>query len=254
MRPERARAGVGAHTARRAARARGMNVTLKPRVKICCIQSFEEARLAIRYGASALGFVSTMPSGPGTLSGDRIAEIAARIPPCVETFFLSCLQDPEGIIEQQRQSRASVLQLCDSLPPGAYARLRAAMPGIDLVQVIHVTGPESLDEAAAIAPNVDALLLDSGNPSLPVKELGGTGRTHDWKVSRKICETVDVPVFLAGGLNPGNVVEALEQVGPFGVDVCTGLRRDGKLVEDLLADFFRRIDAWSLDRLAKLAT
>jgi len=222
-------------------------VTLRPRVKICCIQSFEEARLAIRYGASALGFVSTMPSGPGVLSEERIAEIASRIPPCVAAFFLSCLQDPEAIIEQQRRSRASVLQLCDSLPISAYERLRAALPGIDLVQVIHVTGPESIAEAAAIAPHVNALLLDSGNPSLPVKELGGTGRTHDWKVSRKICETVDVPVFLAGGLNPGNVVDALEEVGPFGVDVCTGLRRDGKLAEDLLASFFRKIETWSVD-------
>ncbi len=140
--------------------ARGMNVTLRPRVKICCIQSFEEARLAIRYGASALGFVSTMPSGPGVLTEERIAEIASRIPPCVAAFFLSCLQDPEAIIEQQRRSRASVLQLCDSLPMSAYGRLRAALPGIDLVQVIHVTGPESVDEAAAIAP-LDQLALSA---------------------------------------------------------------------------------------------
>lgn len=231
-----------------------MNVTLRPRVKICCIQSFDEARLAIRYGASALGFVSTMPSGPGALNEEHIAELAARIPPCVAVFFLSCLQDPEAIIDQQRRSRASVLQLCDSLPISAYERLRAALPGIDLVQVIHVTGPASVDEAAVIAPHVDALLLDSGNPSLPVKELGGTGRTHDWKVSRKICETVDVPVFLAGGLNPGNVIEALDQVGPFGVDVCTGLRRDGHLAEDLLADFFRNIDTWSRGRFPNPAT
>jgi phosphoribosylanthranilate isomerase len=217
-------------------------------VKICCISSLEEASLAIRYGASALGLVSEMPSGPGVLTDDAIAEIAARIPPSIASFLLSCRQDPDAIAEQQQRARASAVQLCDSLPIEAYARLRAAIPGVHLIQVIHVLGPESVDEAIAVAPHVDALLLDSGNPSLPVKELGGTGRTHDWRLSRKIRESVQVPVFLAGGLNPGNVAEAIEQVGPFGVDVCSGIRRNGELNEELLADFFRAIDAWSSAR------
>src|SRR5688500_1995909 len=129
-------------------------MTLRPRVKICCIQSLEEARLAIRYGASAVGLVAAMPSGPGPITEEQIAEITPKIPPCVAAFFLTCLQDPEAIVEQQRRVRASVLQLCDSLPLASYARLREAMPGIDLVQVIHVTGPESVDEAAAVAPHV----------------------------------------------------------------------------------------------------
>ena len=103
--------------------------------------------------------------------------------------------------------------------------------------MVHVTGPEAVATARAAAPAVDALLLDSGNPSLPVKELGGTGRTHDWDVSRRIREAVDVPVWLAGGLTPGNVARAIETVRPFGVDVCGGVRTDGRLDESKLARF-----------------
>lgn len=225
-----------------------MNVTFRPRVKVCCIASIEEAWLAIRYGASALGLVSHMPSGPGVLTDAAITAIAARIPPTIASFILTSRQDPDAIIAQQKSSRASCVQICDSLPPGCYERLRAAMPGIGIVQVIHVTGPRSVDEAAAVAPHVDALLLDSGDPTLPIKELGGTGRTHDWRLSRLIRDAVDVPIFLAGGLNPGNIAEAIAQVAPFGVDICSGLRKAGKLDEETLAGFFRAIDAHFCER------
>jgi phosphoribosylanthranilate isomerase len=88
---------------------------------------------------------------------------------------------------------------------------------------------------------VDALLLDSGNPSLATKELGGTGRAHDWAVSRRIRDAVGVPVYLAGGLNPQNVRKAIAQVQPFGVDVCSGLRTDGRLDAVKLEEFMRAV-------------
>ena len=124
---------------------------------------------------------------------------------------------------------------------GTYADLRAALPGISLVQVIHVTDEQSLAEAVAIAPHVNALLLDSGNQSLTVKELGGTGRVHNWEISRRIREAVDVPVFLAGGLHAGNVAAAIQQVGPFGLDICSGVRTDGRLDEGKLKAFFESV-------------
>ena len=211
------------------------------RVKICCIASREEARLAVLHGASALGLVSEMPSGPGVIPDDLIREIAAAVPPAVSSFLLTCKQDAAAIIEQQREARVNTIQICDRLETGSYLELRDALPGISIVQVVHVTGPESVDEAAAISTHVDAILLDSGNQSLAVKELGGTGRTHDWTLSRRIRESVSVPVFLAGGLKPANVAEAIRQVEPFGVDVCSGVRTDGKLDEAKLAEFFRNI-------------
>ena len=211
---------------------------MRPRVKICCIASAEEARLAVRYGASALGLVSAMPSGPGPIAEELIAEIAAAVPPGVDTFMLTCLQGATAIAEQHRRTRTSVLQLCDRLTEGTHAELREALPGIRLVQVIHVTGPESLEEALEAAPHVQALLLDSGRPALAVKELGGTGRVHDWSVSRRIRELSPVPVYLAGGLTPENVAQAVREVEPFGLDLCTGVRTDGALDESKLARFF----------------
>lgn len=213
------------------------------RVKICCIASIAEAWLAIDHGASAVGLVSAMPSGPGPIPEDLIAEIAATVPPGVSSFLLTCQQDAAAIIDQQKRVRVNTIQICDRLPEGSYARLRESLPGVSLVQVVHVTGEEAVDEAIAIAPEVDAILLDSGNQSLAVKELGGTGRTHDWRLSRAIREAIDVPLFLAGGLKPENVAQAIEEVQPFGVDVCSGLRTEGRLDPQKLAAFFNAIEA-----------
>ena len=134
-----------------------------------------------------------------------------------------------------------MLQLCDEPAPGARLALRQALPGVKIVQVIHVQGVESVEAAQAAATEVDALLLDSGRPDLAVKELGGTGRVHDWEMSRAIREAVDVPVYLAGGLHPENVARAIDMVRPFGVDLCSGIRIGGRLDKDLLRDFMRAV-------------
>ena len=206
-----------------------MNRTTTPRIKICCIADQSEARSAIAAGADALGLVSAMPSGPGPIDEATIAGIAARVPPPIATFLLTAEQSADAIITQQRRCRTNTIQIVDALVHGTYATLRDALPGIAIVQVIHVAGPASIEEAVAIAPQVHALLLDSGNPALAIKELGGTGRVHDWSVSRTIRELVDVPVILAGGLRADNVRDAVETVQPFGIDVCSGVRTNGRL-------------------------
>ncbi len=218
-----------------------MQPTAQPRVKICCISSLVEAQLAIQHGAAALGLVSRMPSGPGVISEEQIAEIASRVPPPIATFLLTCEQDVDVIIAQQKRCRTNTLQVVDSLTHGSHSDLQRALAGIAIVQVIHVVGPESVGEACTIAPHVDAILLDSGNPALQIKELGGTGRRHDWSLSREIRARVNVPIFLAGGLNPGNVGQAVEEVGPFGLDICTGVRTDGQLDEAKLAALFANL-------------
>jgi phosphoribosylanthranilate isomerase len=214
---------------------------ITPRVKICCIANISEAWMAINHGASAIGLVSAMPSGPGPIPEELIAEIAATIPPGVATFLLTCKQDVEAIIDQQRRLRVNTIQICDRLETGSYEQLRQALPGVSLVQVIHVSGAESVSEAVSVARFVDAILLDSGNQLLPIKELGGTGRTHDWNVSREIVKEVPVPVFLAGGLRSDNVADAVTTVDPFGVDVCTGVRTNGELDEVKLRAFFTAV-------------
>lgn len=208
-----------------------------PRIKICCIQNVEEAALAIRWGASALGLVSEMPSGPGVISEKRIAEIARTVPPGVSTFLLTCRTDVPSIVAQQRRTGVDTLQLVDELASGTHDELRRSLPGVRLVQVIHVVDEGSLEQAKNVAPHVDAILLDSGNPNLSVKELGGTGRTHNWVISRSIRDAIGKPLFLAGGLNPSNVRDAVEQVAPFGLDICSGVRTDGELDEGKLQRF-----------------
>lgn len=180
-----------------------------------------------------------MPSGPGPIEEELITRIVAAVPRAIETFLLTCETSADSIAAQQRRTGASTLQLVDNVDPGAHRALRAQLPAVKLVQVIHVTGDASVSEALAVADDVDALLLDSGNPTLAVKELGGTGRRHDWSVSRRIADSSPVPVYLAGGLNASNVREAIETVRPFGVDVCSGVRTDGKLDTAKLADFMK---------------
>jgi phosphoribosylanthranilate isomerase len=209
------------------------------RIKICCIADEQEAAMAISFGAAALGLVGAMPSGPGPISDEAIFRIAQTVPPPVATFLLTSEQTPQGIIEHHLRTRTNTIQIVDELLERDYASIKASLPSIKLVQVIHVTGDESVDEACELSEHVDAILLDSGDPKLAVKELGGTGRQHDWKLSRRIVETCGKPVFLAGGLNAGNVREAIETVQPFGLDICSGVRTDGNLDQVKLEAFFR---------------
>ena len=207
--------------------------------------SVGEAAMAVEAGASAVGLVSHMPSGPGVIRDELIAEIAATVPPAIGTFLLTSRQSVDEIVAQQRFCRTNTIQICDRLTRGTHRELKDALPGISIVQVIHVTGPESVDEATSAAEHVDAILLDSGNQKSAIKELGGTGRTHDWRLSREIRERVDVPLFLAGGLTPENVGHAIREVGPFAVDVCSGVRTDGKLDATKVRQFFHAIRSLS---------
>ena len=214
---------------------------MSPRIKICCISSQLEAVQAISLGASAIGLVAKMPSGPGPIDDELIKTIAASVPPSIATFLLTSEQTAEDIIAHNRRTHTNTIQIVDELLGREYDAIRVALPHAKLVQVIHVVGESSVDEAAEIAPFVDAILLDSGNPTLEIKELGGTGRRHDWKLSRKIVETCGKPVFLAGGLNAAIVRDAIETVQPFGLDICSGVRTDGKLDERKLEAFFNGV-------------
>ena len=209
-----------------------------PSVKVCCISSLDEARLAISHGAAALGLVSAMPSGPGVIDDALIASIAAQVPPPTATFLLTARQDAASILAQHAACQTTTIQLVDRVPHAELRLLKTALPGVQLVQVIHVVDDGAVAEARGLATLVDALLLDSGNPSLAVKELGGTGRIHDWRLSRRIRDQVGCPVYLAGGLSPANVGAAIDAVQPFGLDLCSGVRTGGSLDPLKLKAFF----------------
>ncbi|OAQ38507.1 N-(5'-phosphoribosyl)anthranilate isomerase [Pedobacter psychrophilus] len=211
------------------------------RVKICCISSIEEAKIAIKYGASALGLVANMPSGPGVISDELILTISKIVPPSISTFMLTSKTDAEQIIQHHKRTLTNTIQIVDELKTGDYETIRKALPAIKIVQVIHVIDDRTIDEAVKISEFVDALLLDSGNPNLKIKELGGTGRVHDWTISKKIVEQAKVPVFLAGGLTVDNVRQAIEEVQPFGLDLCSGVRTEQKLDPKKLEKFFENV-------------
>jgi phosphoribosylanthranilate isomerase len=216
----------------------------KVRVKICCISSIEEAFLAIQHGASALGLVGPMPSGPGIIEDTLIHEIAQKTPPPIATFLLTSETRAENIVAHYERTHTSTIQLVDALDDYAqYQQIRQALPQVKLVQVIHVIDERSVAEALEVSAYVDALLLDSGNPTLQVKELGGTGRVHNWQLSRQIRENIKIPLFLAGGIHPNNVKKAIEEVDPFGIDLCSGVRTNGKLDPTKLSDFFAAISS-----------
>lgn len=207
----------------------------RTRLKVCCIASIEEARLAIGCGADALGLVARMPSGPGPIADSAIAEIVACVPPPIATFLLTSEVDAEAVVDHVRRTGVNTVQLVDdSTGAEVYGALRAEVPSVRIVQVIHVRERESVELAQSAAERVDALLLDSGNPKAAIRELGGTGRTHDWSLSRTIVERSRVPVFLAGGITPANVGAALAEVRPFGIDLCSGVRTNGRLDEGKL--------------------
>lgn len=219
----------------------GGRAVAAPRVKVCCIGSEHEAALAVAHGAAALGLVSHMPSGPGVIAEDRIAAIIATVPAPVATFLLTSAVDAAHIVQQHRAMRPTTLQLVDHLAPEVHRAVRAALPGVTLVQVVHVEDDSSVTYALEAATTVDALLLDSGRLNAAVRELGGTGRTHDWRLSRRIRDQCGRPVWLAGGLHAGNVAEAISTVEPFGLDLCSGVRTGGALDPDKLSAFMRAV-------------
>lgn len=194
--------------------------------------------MAIEAGAWALGLVARMPSGVGPISDQRIADIARAVPAGIETFLLTSRVQADAIIDHHDFCRTTTIQLVDHVAHDELRKLRRGLAGVRLVQVIHVVDEQSIAQAVAVSPLVDMILLDSGNPALKIKELGGTGRTHDWRLSRKIRERIKVPLILAGGLNPRNVSAAIMTVQPYGVDLCSGIRTRGRLDGVGLAAFF----------------
>jgi len=216
---------------------------MKQKVKICCISSIDEAKLAIKYGASAIGLVSKMPSGPGVISEELISKIAASVPENIDTFVLTSKQDVASIIAQHKKCKTNTIQIVDTLISGSYTELKKALPKIQIVQVIHVADLNSVDEAIEVSKYVDSILLDSGNQKNKIKTLGGTGKTHDWSLSKRIVDSVNIPVYLAGGLGENNVLDAIAKVNPYGIDLCSSVRTNNLLDENKLSNLFQKLES-----------
>jgi len=214
---------------------------MKIKVKICCISSIEEAKLAIVHGAAAIGLVGRMPSGPGIITDELINSIAKTVIPPIDSFLLTSETTAEAIIEHHNKVNTTTIQMVDALSGREYHKIREAIPNVKLVQVIHVLDEKAVQEAIEIAEWVDAILLDSGNPNLSTKVLGGTGKTHNWDLSKKIRENISIPTYLAGGINKDNIRMAIDHVQPYGIDLCSSVRTNGQLDERKLEELFKAL-------------
>jgi len=214
---------------------------MKIKVKICCISSIEEAKLAIAHGAAAIGLVGRMPSGPGIITDELINSIAKTVIPPIDSFLLTSETTAEAIIEHHNKVNTTTIQMVDALSGREYHKIREAIPHVKLVQVIHVLDEKAVQEAIEIAEWVDAILLDSGNPNLSTKVLGGTGKTHNWDLSKKIRENISIPTYLAGGINKDNIRMAIDHVQPYGIDLCSSVRTNGQLDERKLEELFKAL-------------
>jgi len=214
---------------------------MKVKVKICCISSIEEASLAIAHGAAAIGLVGRMPSGPGIITDELIRSIAKTLLPPIDSFLLTSETTAEKVIEHHKKVNTTTIQIVDALTDRQYLKIRESIPHVKLVQVIHVLDEKAVQEAIEISEFVDAILLDSGNPNLSTKVLGGTGKTHNWDISKKIRKNISIPTYLAGGINKDNVRKAIEHVEPFGIDLCSSVRTNGQLDERKLEELFKAL-------------
>jgi len=211
------------------------------KVKVCCIASPDEARLAVSFGVAAVGMVDETPSGEGRIPVETIAEIVQAVPRTTGTFVLTATTDVDRLEALYRTTGVNTVQLWEPLEPGEYERLREKAPGIFIAQSVHVMADEALDSAREIARHVDALVLDSGDTEPPFRWQNPAGQTHDWELSRRISDAIHLPILLAGGLTQDNVGQALRIVRPYGVDVCSGVRKDGRLDQSLLVAFLEAV-------------
>ena len=195
--------------------------------------------MALENGADFIGLVGPMPSGPGILSLDEISQIVRAIPAEATTVLLTSSSDVSAIIADYNQVQTKAIQLVRELSVSELTAVRAALPDVILLAVVHVEDASAIERAKSYEESSDYILLDSGKPTAGI--LGGTGNTHDWSVSKRIVEEVKIPVLLAGGLNAENVNDALEGVNPHGVDLCSGVRTNGHLDPEKLRDFVSQL-------------
>jgi phosphoribosylanthranilate isomerase len=189
----------------------------------------------------ALGFVGVRLPSPRAISDAEIAALTAATPPPLATVLLTSEQTAQAISSQVRRTQPAAVQILPHIDPAESGRLAELEPRIRRIQVIHVESPAVLDLIPIYTPHVHAFLLDSGRPDAATPEFGGTGRAHDWKVSAEFVRASHLPVFLAGGLSAANAAEAIRTVRPFGLDLCSGMRTDGRLDPEKLGEFMQAV-------------
>jgi len=193
------------------------------KVKICGVTNLQDALAAISFGADAVGFlVGQVHYSTGIfITPQQASDIVAALPPFCSAVLVTHLARPPDVIRAARIANVSTLQLHGDTSAPEAIRIKQQLPYIKTYKAVHVLGENAISHAQRYVGAVDGIVLDTAITE--TGQIGGTGKTHDWRISHKIVRSVPLPVILAGGLNPDNVAEAIETVRPFAVDVNSGV-------------------------------
>lgn len=203
------------------------------RVKLCGHTREADVDASVRAGADAIGVISGVSvDSPRAVDADRATMLLDAVPPFVTGVLVSMPETPAAAIELVERTRPDALQIHGPFSPESLRSVREAT-GRPVIKSVDAADPES---ARAFDDVADALLVDSTDAA----GAGGTGRTHDWAHTRELVAELDSPVVLAGGLTPGNVAEAIETTDPFGVDVASGIEREGGVKDHEAVERFVR--------------
>ncbi|MDY6781978.1 MAG: phosphoribosylanthranilate isomerase [Cyanobacteriota bacterium] len=189
------------------------------RVKICGIANGEQGRAIAQLGATALGLIC-VPRSPRYVPPQHLARLVEQFPPQVDRIGVFADSALSEISTLTAQNILTGVQLHGKESPEYCDRLRQMCPGIEIIKALRVRTLDSLAaEVEAYEGSADTYLLDAYHP----QQLGGTGKTLDWNAIASF--DFPLPWFLAGGLAPDNITDALAIVQPDGIDLSSGVER-----------------------------
>ena len=211
------------------------------KIQIAGVSSIEDSIRLINLGVEGLGFTLRLPSGiHDNLTEEKARQIIAELPPFVGSVLISYITNPIEAVDFCKYLGVNTIQLHAPVEKGVMAEIKKHLPNIKIIKSVNVIDESAVDEAKKYAEEADAIILDTYDPKSG--RHGATGLTHDWTISRKIVESCNKPVILAGGLNPDNVAEAIRKVQPWGVDVHTGIENpDGSPNHKKAVDFVKNV-------------
>ena len=207
------------------------------KVKICANKSIEDASMSIDAGADIIGIlVGQVHTSNDFVDKETAKEIADFAKEKCDISLVTHLTDADEIIELSKYIGNNVIQLHSDIVEDEVEKIVKELPDVKLVRLIHISSEGEICSDYKSMKYADYYLLDSFN--LNTNQVGGTGLTHDWNKSRELIEKLDKPTFLAGGLNPDNVKQAIEIVRPYGVDVNSGCKNsEGRKDREKVREF-----------------
>lgn len=209
------------------------------RVKICGIKNVEDALKSVEYGADAIGvLVGQEHNSKDFISIKTAKKIIESLPPLVSSVLVTHINNSEEISHMIKTIGVTTVQLHSDIDIQGIEKIKFNCPNVKIIKLVHVIDEKSMQQVDFFANSSDAILLDTINNV--TDQVGGTGKTHNWEIDRKIVEHTNAKIIIAGGLNPNNIKEAIHKIKPYGVDVNTGVQNKNGLKDyEKLKEFIR---------------